>query len=298
MPLARLPAMNDEPRLKTIECPAPHAGARMAYWEWGEADNPRVLVCLHGLARQGRDFDTLARDLRDTYRVVCPDIVGRGRSDWLTDPMGYNIPAYASDMLALIGALRATAVDWVGTSMGGLIGIGVAGLEATPIRRLVLNDVGPTIEPQALQRIGSYLGAPVRWASLDEAADALWQISQGFGPHTREQWLALTRPQLKDDGRGGYVSHYDPAIAVPFRAITPEMAAAGEQALWQAWDRLRCRTLLLRGAQSDLLSHATAEAMTRRGPRAQLHEFEGVGHAPMLMQPGQRQVVMEFLLAP
>jgi len=290
--------MNDEPRLKTIDPPAPHAGARMAYWEWGEPDNPRVLVCVHGLARQGRDFDTLARDLRDSYRVICPDVVGRGRSGWLADPMGYVIPAYAGDMLALIGGLQATTVDWVGTSMGGLIGLGVASIEPSPIRRLVLNDVGPTIDPAGLLRIGTYLGMPVRWGSLDEAADALWQISVGFGPHTREQWLALTRPQLKEDGQGGFIPHYDPAIALPFRAITPEMAAAGEAALWQAWDRLRCPTLLLRGAQSDVLSRATALAMCRRGPQAQLHEFEGVGHAPMLVQPDQRAVVREFLLAP
>jgi pimeloyl-ACP methyl ester carboxylesterase len=291
-------APSTEPRLKSVSCLASGGLHRMAYWEWGERDNPRVLVCVHGLSRQGRDFDSLARDLSVDYRVVCPDVVGRGRSSWLADPMGYTIPAYAGDMLALIGALQATTVDWVGTSMGGLIGIGVASVEPCPIRRLVLNDVGPTIEPAALQRIGAYLGAPARWGSLDEAADALWQISQGFGVHTREQWLALTRPQLKDDGQGGLVPHYDPAIAVPFRAITPELAAAGEAALWQTWDRLRCPTLLLRGAQSDLLSHATAQAMTRRGPPVRLHEFEGVGHAPMLVQPEQRAVVREFLLAP
>jgi pimeloyl-ACP methyl ester carboxylesterase len=290
--------MNDEPRLKTIALPSARGGVQMAYWEWGDPDNPRVLVCVHGLARQGRDFDVLAGDLREAYRVVCPDVVGRGRSGWLAEPMGYTVPGYVGDMLALLGTLRAAAVDWVGTSMGGLIGLGVASVGPMPIRRLVLNDVGPTIEAAALQRIGTYLGAPARWASLDEAADALWQISQGFGPHTREQWLALTRPQLKDDGVGGFVPHYDPAIAVPFRAVTPELAAAGEAALWQAWDRLRCEALLLRGALSDLLARATAEAMTQRGPRARLHEFDGVGHAPMLVQPEQRAVVREFLLAP
>jgi pimeloyl-ACP methyl ester carboxylesterase len=255
------------------------------------------VVCVHGLSRQGRDFDTLARDLSDRVRVVCPDVVGRGRSDWLADPMGYSVPAYVADMVTLLARLDAERVDWVGTSMGGLIGLGVASLTGSPIRRPVLNDVGPVIQAEALVRIGSYLGQPARFASLEQAADALWAISSSFGPHSREQWLALTRPQLKDDGQGGFVPHYDPAIAVPFRAITPELATAGEAYLWQSYDRLTARTLLLRGAESDLLSAATARQMTARGPKAQLHEFAGVGHAPTLVQPDQRAVVREFLFA-
>lgn len=269
----------------------------MAYWEWGDPAHGRVLVCVHGLSRQGRDFDTLAADLASHYRVVCPDVAGRGRSDWLADPMGYSIPGYVADMVTLIARLDAEHVDWVGTSMGGLIGLGVAALKGSPVRRLVLNDVGPAIEPASLQRIGTYLGMPARWNTLDEAADAMWAISQGFGPHTREQWLALTRPQLVADG-DGFKPHYDPAIAVPFRAVTPEIAKAGEALLWQAWDSLRQPTLLLRGAVSDLLSAATAQAMCERGPKARLVQFDGVGHAPMLVQPGQRAVVRDFLLAP
>ena len=284
-----------EPRLHYVQCLDSRGLHRMAYWEWGDPANRRVLVCAHGLARQGRDFDTLAADLATSYRVVCPDVVGRGRSDWLADPMGYAIPAYVADMVTLLARLDAETVDWVGTSMGGLIGLGVAALAHSPLRRLVLNDVGPVIEPASLQRIGTYLGAPVRFSSLEEAADAMWAISQGFGPHSREQWLALTRPMLRPDG-DGFKPHYDPAIAVPFKAITPEMAEAGQALLWQAYDSLKLPTLLLRGAESDLLSAATAQAMTQRGPRARLHEFAGVGHAPTLVQPGQRQVVREFLL--
>jgi pimeloyl-ACP methyl ester carboxylesterase len=286
-----------EPRARHVQCLDAKGLHRMAYWEWGDPANRRVLVCVHGLSRQGRDFDTLAADLCAHYRVVCPDVVGRGHSDWLADPMGYSVPQYVADMVTLLARLDADTVDWVGTSMGGLIGLGVAALPQSPLRRLVLNDVGPVIEPASLQRIGSYLGAPARWATLDEAADALWAISQGFGPHTREQWLALTRPQLKADG-DGFRPHYDPAIAVPFRAITPEIAAAGQAMLWQAWDSLKGPVLLLRGAQSDLLSPATARQMTERGPKARLVEFDGVGHAPMLIQPEQRQAVKDFLLAP
>ncbi|MBN8492480.1 MAG: alpha/beta hydrolase [Burkholderiales bacterium] len=291
----------NEPVLRDVQCLDARGLHRMAYWQWGDAANPKVLVCVHGLTRQGRDFDTLARALQHDYRVVCPDVVGRGRSDWLADPAGYGVPTYVTDMVTLLARLDAQVVDWVGTSMGGLIGMGVASLAGTPIRKLVLNDVGPSIEPVALQRIAAYVGQPGFWRTLDEAADAAWALSQGFGPHSREQWLALTAPQLKpatQDGVEGFKAHYDPGIAVPIRAVTPALAQAGEAMLWQAYDRIQATTLLLRGAQSDLLSPQTAAAMTQRGPRAQLHEFAGVGHAPTLVQAEQIEVLRRFLLSP
>jgi pimeloyl-ACP methyl ester carboxylesterase len=260
---------------------------------------------VHGLTRQGRDFDELALELSGSWRVVCPDVVGRGVSDWLADPAGYGVPSYVADMVALIARLGVPQVDWVGTSMGGLIGLGVASLKRRDgsrlVRRLVLNDVGPTLEPVAIARIGTYVGQPARWKTVDEAADALWALSSGFGPHTREQWLALTRPQLiaVDDAQGpGFKSRYDPAIALPFKAVTPELAAAGEALLWQAWDGLTMPTLVLRGAESDLLSRATCAQMQSRGPRALVHEFAGVGHAPTLVAPEQRAVVRDFLALP
>lgn len=286
-----------EPRLQYLRCLDSRGLHRMAYWEWGDPLNPQVVVCVHGLSRQGRDFDTLARDLCGQYRVVCPDVVGRGHSDWLADPIGYNVPSYVADMVTLVGRLQVETVDWVGTSMGGLIGLGLASLSGSPVRKLVLNDVGPSLQPSALQRIGTYLGMPAHWATVEEAADAMWSISQGFGPHSREQWLALTRPQLRPDG-AGFKPHYDPAIAVPFRAFTPELAAAGEAMLWQSWDRLQCPTLLLRGADSDLLSHDTAQAMCKRGPPTTLREFAGVGHAPTLVANDQREAVTAFLRGP
>ncbi len=289
--------MTTEPRLNHAQCLDNRGLHRMAYWEWGDAANPRVVVCVHGLTRQGRDFDTLARSLCDDYRVVCPDVVGRGRSAWLADPMHYGVPQYVADMVTLLARLNAKEVDWVGTSMGGLIGLGVAALKDSPLRRFVINDVGPTIEPAAIARIGGYVGRAAQWSSLDEAADALWEISQGFGPHTRAQWLALTEPQLMHEG-SAFKPRSDPAIAVPFKAVTPQMAQAGEALLWQAWDSLTLPTLLLRGRESDLLSAATAQSMTQRGPRAQLVEFDGVGHAPMLVQPEQVTAVRDFLLSP
>ena len=293
-----------EPTLNYVSCPDAHGGHRMAYWQWGRPDAPHLVLCVHGLSRQGRDFDTLARALLtrggETLRVVCPDVVGRGQSDWLKDPKGYQVPAYAADMMALLQTLQPATLDWVGTSMGGLIGMALAGQPQLPfpIRKLVLNDVGPTISWQAIERIGSYLGDPLRFASVEEAAQALRRISLGFGPHTEAQWLALTRPMLKPapEGDGRLMLHYDPAIAVPFRALTPESSAQGEVVLWQLYDAIRARTLLLRGTESDLFARETAQAMTQRGPRARLVEFAGVGHAPTLVADDQVRAVCDFLL--
>jgi pimeloyl-ACP methyl ester carboxylesterase len=178
--------------------------------------------------------------------------------------------------------------------MGGLIGIGLAALPNSPISRLVLNDVGPAIDPVGIARIAAYIGLPLTWASEDEAADYLLTISKGFGPHSREQWLALTRPMLRRDG-DRYRLHYDPAIGVPLRAMTVAAAGAGEAALWAAYDAIRCPTLVLRGADSDVLAPATAAAMAARGPKARVHEFAGVGHAPTIVAADQVEVVREFL---
>lgn len=278
----------------------------MAYWEWnatGDAAHPRVVVCAHGLSRQGRDFDTLARAMSLHARVVCPDVVGRGQSDWLADPMGYQIPLYAADMLALLAHLHQQApmrmLDWVGTSMGGLIGMVLCGQPGlpmpVPVRRLVLNDVGPTIEWQALERIGQYLGQPAHFETLQQAADALWAISRSFGPHTPQEWLELSRAMVRPGPQGGLALHYDPAIAVPFRNLTEEAARAGEQQMWQLYEQITAQVLLLRGAESDLLSAQTAQHMAQRGPRARVVEFAGVGHAPTLVAQGQVDAVVSFL---
>ncbi|GAD24861.1 predicted hydrolases or acyltransferase [Acidovorax sp. MR-S7] len=278
----------------------------MAYWKWnatGDAAHPRVVVCAHGLSRQGRDFDTLARAMSLHARVVCPDVVGRGQSDWLADPMGYQIPLYAADMLALLAHLHQQApmrmLDWVGTSMGGLIGMVLCGQPGlpmpVPVRRLVLNDVGPTIEWQALERIGQYLGQPAHFETLQQAADALWAISRSFGPHTPQEWLELSRAMVRPGPQGGLALHYDPAIAVPFRTLTEEAARAGEQQMWQLYEQITAQVLLLRGAESDLLSAQTAQHMAQRGPRARVVEFAGVGHAPTLVAQGQVDAVVSFL---
>ena len=307
-----------EPRLKNVFCPGIAAasththtptavpGHRMAYWEWnatGNPQHPHVVLCVHGLTRLGRDFDTLARALSPYARVICPDVAGRGHSDWLADPQAYQVPYYAADMLALLAAVHADApmetLDWVGTSMGGLIGMALLGQPGmplpVPVRRLVLNDVGPTLEWSALQRIGQYLGRPVRFESEQQGADAIWAVASSFGPHTPEQWLALSRPMLRALPDGGFKLHYDPALAEAFKSLTPEGALAAQEQLWQLYDQITARTLVLRGAESDLLSAATAQQMAERGPRAQVVEIAGVGHAPTLIAPDQVALVTEFL---
>ena len=305
-----------EPHLHHVICPDATQSHRMAYWQWGQSDSAHVVVCVHGLTRQGRDFDVLAQALcaqasqasSKGIRVICPDMAGRGESDWLKDPAGYQVPFYAADMLALLAPLHSQApmdtLDWVGTSMGGLIGIVVCGQPElplpAPVRRLVLNDVGPALQWQALERIGAYLGQAGQFTTVQEAAAALWTISESFGPHTPQQWMDLTRPMLRPVSNAAgspWRLHYDPAIAQPFKLTTPESAQQGESMLWQLYDQITAQTLLLRGVQSDLLAPETAHAMTQRGPRATLVEFAGVGHAPTLIAKDQVDVVTGFLLA-
>ncbi|MBB3193989.1 alpha/beta fold hydrolase [Roseateles terrae] len=283
-----------EPLLKKVQALSPCGLHQMAYWEWGQADNPRVLVCVHGLSRQGRDFDAVARRLSDRYRVICPDVVGRGESDWLGDPRNYQLPQYVSDMVTLLARLGVSQVDWLGTSMGGLIGLALSAMPSSPVGRLILNDVGPTIEYVALQRIAGYLGRAPQFETCQQGAEYLRGISEGFGPHTDEQWLELSRPMFKADGDRCRL-HYDPRIGQGLAGLTPELAKAGEAQLWAAYDAVRCPTLLLRGTESDLLSAATAQAMTLRGPRARVVEFAGVGHAPTLVTAEQIAVVEAFL---
>ena len=292
-----------DPTLNFLPCADAARGHRMAYWQWGDAHAAHTVVCVHGLTRQGRDFDVLAQALlaraQAPVRIVCPDVVGRGMSDWLSDPQAYALPTYAGDMLALLAALKPATLDWVGTSMGGLIGLAVCAHAQTvgaQVRRLVLNDVGPVLEWQSLQRIGAYLGRNMQFDSLEQAAEGLWRIASSFGPHTSAQWLELCRHMVKPDPQGGVRLHYDPAIATAFASVTQEAAAQGEVALWALYDGITAQTLLLRGADSDLLSPQTAQQMTQRGPHAKLLEFAGVGHAPTLIADDQVDAVASFLL--
>lgn len=304
------------PQLRSLPVGGPASrggGARqMAYWEWSpEATNAgnHVVICVHGLSRQGRDFDELARALAARSRVLAVDVAGRGQSDWLADPMAYQIGTYVADLAALVMQIRQTIpdaiVDWVGTSMGGLIGMAVAAQPELAPRRLVLNDVGPVVQWAALQRIATYLGQNPSFASESEAAEYLASISTGFGPHSPAQWAALSRPMLRER-EGRWWLHYDPDIALPLRALvqSSDEAAAlqavrdGEASLWGFYDAITAPTLLLRGADSDLLTHETATLMTQRGPKARCVEFAGVGHAPTLVADDQVTLIRDFLWAP
>lgn len=280
----------------TVQCLSPGGFHNMHYVEWGARDNPRIVICVHGLSRNCRDFDDLARALEADFRVVCPSIVGRGKSDWLQNKAGYVNAQYAADITTLMARLTADGpreIDWVGTSMGGIIGMLLAALPDTPIKRLVLNDVGGVVPKTALERILMYVGKDPRFATLKELEQCIRTISAPFGPLTDEQWAHLTHYSAKQfpDGKWGF--NYDPGIVAPFQSV-----AIADVELWQYYDAIVCPTLLLRGKDSDLLLSDIAQTMTRRGPRARFVEFDGVGHAPMLMAADQIQVVREFLLTP
>jgi pimeloyl-ACP methyl ester carboxylesterase len=277
---------------RRVRCASPSGLHGVAYTEWGEPENPNVLVCVHGLTRNGRDFDELARALAADYRVICPDVVGRGRSDWLRDPSGYTFPQYASDMMVLLARLNVVSVHWLGTSMGGLIGMWIASQDDSPITRLVLNDVGPLISVASLQRIGGYLGQAPKFETYEDAERYVRLVSEPFGPLSDAQWRHLTEFSLQRAPDGRLAMRYDPAIGEAFR----QALSVGDIDLWPIYDRIRCPTLVVRGAESDLLTRATLQAMAMRGPRPQTAEIAGVGHAPMFLDLQQIGVVRDFLL--
>jgi len=275
-----------------VRCASPSGLHRLAYTEWGEPENPNVLVCVHGLTRNGRDFDELARTLAADYRVICPDVVGRGRSDWLRDSSGYSFPQYASDMMVLLARLNVASVHWLGTSMGGLIGMWIASQDDSPITRLVLNDVGPLIPVASLLRIAEYVGQAPKFDTYEDAEKYVRLVSQPFGPLSDTQWRHLTEFSLQRLPDGRLAMRYDPAIGEAFR----QALSAGDIDLWPIYDRIRCPTLVVRGAESDLLTRATLQAMAMRGPRPQTAEIAGVGHAPMFLDLQQIGIVRDFLL--
>jgi len=268
---------------------SPHGFHRVVYYEWGERDNANVVVCVHGVGRNARDFDVLAESLSATHRVLAVDMPGRGNSDWLRDPNDYVFPVYLSTLTALIARSDADSLSWVGTSMGGLLGMVIAAPPDTPVARLVVNDVGPVIEPVALARIADYFGKDPTFGTFAEIERYIREISAPFGPLTDAQWTYLTQTNVRQRADGRWGLAYDPGIAVPFRQ------QAAPPALWSVWDAIKCPTLVVRGAQSDLLLESTAREMAARGPRPRVLEFAGIGHAPMLLTPDQVDPVVAFL---
>ena len=280
------------PRRGALQAISRHGYHRVAYTESGDPASPHVVVCLHGLSRQGRDFDRLAAALaREGHRVLCPDLVGRGRSGWLRDPEGYALPQYCADMVALIARTGAERVDWIGTSLGGLVGMVLAGQEDSPIRRLVVNDIGPHLPWSALWRIGNAVGAAPRdFPSLD-AAEAYYRMTLApFGDLGDAEWRHLTvhGVERREDGR--YHQLYDPGIVRAFRA-----GLLYDLTLWRYWDAILCPILLLRGEYSDLLLESSAEEMARRNRRTELVEIPGDCHAPALLDPDHVALVTGWI---
>ncbi len=285
-----------EVQYKTLQCISPLGLHSMAYKEWGDPRNPKILLCVHGVTRVSGDFDNLAQAMCDEYRVICPDIVGRGRSDWLRDPNYYQIPQYVSDMVTLLARADAEIVDWFGTSMGGLIGMALASLPNNPIKKMILNDIGPSLSADALTRIGDYMGQDVKFSTFDEAAQYIRDISQSFGPHSDEEWRKIAVDVLRHDKDGQWRRHYDPGLAISLQAVDEKMAKQNEALLWAAYDAMTCPVLLVRGTESDLLSGKSAHLMTQRGPKAKLVELPGIGHAPTFVHADQIEIARKFLL--
>lgn len=303
-----------EPRLEYVMCASQTGTHRMAYWEWGDPANDNVLLCVHGLTRTGRDFDEVAKSLRDKYRVVCPDVVGRGKSDWLVNPAGYVVPQYVADMLTLIARLSPARLDWLGTSMGGLIALGLAGAlamsaaqrpdrgafglapdQTVRLHKLVLNDVGPQLNIEGLSRIVDYVGKSPQFDTFAQAVDYVRSVSEGFGQHTPEQWEQLTRYVFNRQG-DHWIKHYDVRMAEPMALQSQASTEATELMLWAAFQSIAAPILIIRGEQSDLLSIQAAQEMLARNSNARLVQFPDVGHAPTLQTPAQIQPIMQFLL--
>ena len=276
-----------------VQCADGDSTHRMAYHAWGDPRNSKVLLCVHGLTRRGSDFKTLAEAMCEDYYVVCPDVVGRGDSDRLSNPMQYAVPQYVADIAQLVKTLGVSQVDWLGTSMGGLIGMVYAAMPNSPIRKMLINDVGPKIEADAIKRLGSYVGQPFSFASRADALDRLNAICATFGQHTPDEWETYNGPMLIERN-GQWIMHYDPNIAVPFASVNPVMAKAGEMAMWHAFKQIHIPILIVRGAQSDLLSADTVAQMCKVNPYARSIEIANVGHAPAFVKKEQIALAKEF----
>jgi len=268
----------------------PHGFHKIAYTQWGRAHNETTAVCVHGLTRNGRDFDALAAVLAEDYRVACPDVAGRGQSDWLIHPEDYAYPTYINDMAAMIARLGVSEVDWIGTSMGGLIGMMLAAQPNSPIRRLVLNDVGPFIPKASLERIGEYVGGKPHFEDVEGVEEYLREVHAPFGPLSDAQWRHLAKHSARRGEKSGFVLHYDPAIGDAFKGVELD-----DVDLWPVWNQISCPVLIVRGKESDLLTEETAERMLTDGPEAELVEIENTGHAPALMDEKQIEFVRDWL---
>lgn len=274
-----------------ITCADPAGTHRMAFTEWGRPSAVPSIVCVHGLTRNGRDFDRVAEALAASGRhVLCPDMVGRGKSDDLPGhPENYTYAQYIADITALLASKNIKEVDWIGTSMGGLIGFSMAAVPETPIRRFVINDVGPYIPLAALKRIAAYVAMVIEFADMAQLERHVRQIYAPFGIVGDEDWKHITQNSFRTLPNGKFVLAHDPGIAKNFAALDADVD------LWPLYEAIKVPCLLLRGETSDVLSAEVAEAMTARGPKARLITYQGVGHAPGLMDARQIADILSFL---
>jgi pimeloyl-ACP methyl ester carboxylesterase len=276
------------PESSFVTCSHGTGAHRLHYLQWGDSPHPTPVFCVHALTRRAEDFAELAQSLQPCA-VVAPDMVGRGQSPWLLDSSLYSYPHYINDCIQLLNKIGLMPVDWIGTSMGGLIGMTIAALHPGRIRKLVLNDVGPFLPHAALARIGEYLDMTPRFADAEQAYRYCRTVYAPFALTSEEEWRAFTARSIRPAKDGSLRLHYDPRLGDVFKSVN------GDVDLWPVYDRVQCPVLVLRGAQSDVLQAEDAAAMTRRGPRAKLVTFEGIGHAPALTTPDQIGAITAFL---
>lgn len=269
---------------------SPAGSCNISYTDWGDIDNPNVIVCVHGLTRNSRDFDFLSQSLSRQYRIISVDVPGRGESQHLNNPADYIYPNYCAMIWRLIMHLDVKKPDWIGTSMGGIIGMMMAAMPGSPINRMVINDVGPFLPKNALQRINTYLSMDFDFVSLTELEQHLRKVHEPFGPLTDNQWAHMAHHGSRQRSDGRWVLSYDPAIKEPLKDVAEE-----DIVFWEVWDAIQCPVLLIRGETSDILLRETAENMLTRGPATQLVEFPGIGHAPALMSDEQISIIQKWL---
>ncbi len=280
-----------EPTTKTYKGLSPAGFHKISYRQWGSDPKKDAIICAHGLTRNAHDFDKLAARLSERYQVSCPDFPGRGQSAWLASESLYDYAQYLADMNALIARLGKTEIDWIGTSMGGLVGMMLAAMPSSPIRRLIINDIGPLVKNEALERIAGYVGLAPSFSSLAEVKTYLRRVHAPFAPMTDEDWQQMAKTSATRSESGSFDLNYDPKIGDAIRTSL----TGSDVNLWPVWDNVSCPTLVLRGTQSDLLDRPTAIAMTERGPKARLIEVPGAGHAPSLMSHDQIEMIEMWL---
>lgn len=293
--------MVNDPILKEYQCtnPIPESGTHtIACWQWGSEKNPRVAVCIHGLARNARDFDFLATALSDEFRVLAIDMPGRGKSEWLTDPSWYNPTTYSADILHVLRTLKIERVDWIGTSMGGIVAMFLASQPLGLIKKLVLNDIGPYLPAPALMNIAAYVskGGEKVFASFDEAEVFLKETYQAkWGLYSPQLWKHFAKHSLRQE-ENSWRLHYDPAITAGFKDEKGNIKPLESMDLWELWEKITCSVFLIRGERSEVLTCETTEKMRATCQINHFMECKECAHAPSLMEKKHINAIKNWLL--